>query len=54
MLAGTTHVILAILVNQNFQIAMNVNALAKLNIWILRVNQVRKINLKTLVKFGNV
>jgi len=48
MLAGTTHVILAILVNQNFQIAMNVNALAKLNIWILRVNQVRKINLKRI------
>ena len=48
MLAGTTHVILAILVNQNFQIAMNVNALAKLNIWILRVNQVGKINLKRI------
>lgn len=48
MLAGTTHVILAILVNQNFQIAMNVNALAKLNIWILCVNQVGKINLKRI------
>ncbi len=48
MLAGTTHVILAILVNQNFQIAMNVSALAKLNIWILRVNQVGKINLKRI------
>jgi hypothetical protein len=52
MLAGTTHVILAILVNQNFQIAMNVNALAKLNIWILRVNQVRKINLKRIYSIG--
>jgi len=55
MLAGTTHVILAILVNQNFQIAMNVNALAKLNIWIAKlniwilcVNQVGKINLKRI------
>ena len=46
MLAGTIHVILEILVNQNIQIAMNVNALAELNIWINCVNQVGKINFK--------